>query len=404
MYLPRTIEKEMPLLCERFKVLLVTGMREAGKSTLLRHLSGSSRASISLDGFDERDLAAHAPKAFFRRHPLPLFIDEIQRAPELFLQLKAEVDCSDAMGSAWLAGAQRFSLMKNVGDSLAGRLFEIRLMPLSLYERLGLGLRQKPFLPAEEPAAVLPQQPAGEIWPLIWQGAWPGVIALGAKERNAFYEAFLSAFFDRDLRDLCSIENPDAFRRFMQALAQSSSQELRIGKLSALAGISAPTVKRWLGLAEAAGLIYLLAPFFSSKSKTLVKSPKVYFTDTGLAAWLCGFASPEALRRDSCAGAFLETFAVTEILKSWRHCGIEPELCFYRDAKKPSGIDLLIHAEGKWHPVGIKMSEHPDRSMIRHFEELRQMELKTGCGAVICLSDSVHWLSDDAAAHSVWHL
>lgn len=190
----------------------------------------------------------------------------------------------------------------------------------------------------------------------------------------------------------------------MKALALRMGQELRINKLSELTGVSDPTVKRWLRLAETAGLIYLLPPFFSNKTKTLVKSPKIYCTDTGLCASLCGFSTAEEMQRDTNAGAFFETFVVSEIRKSWRHNGLEPELYFYRDAKKQSEIDLLIHAEGKWHPVEIKMSEHPERSMIRHFGELSNMDLEVGCGAVICSGDSVRFLSDDVAAHSVWNL
>lgn len=404
MYLPRTIEKEIPSLCQRFKVLLTTGMRQVGKSTLLSHLSEGARTYVTLDDAEERGLAENAPRAFFSRHPLPLFIDEIQRAPQLFLQLKAEVDRSDLMGAAWLSGSQRFSLMKGVGDSLAGRLFEIHLMPLSLYERFGSGLLQKPYLPSEEPAEVLSPRSMEETWSLIWQGGWPAVIALTPRERSQFYESFLSTFLDRDLRDLGSIEDLSVFRRFMKALALRTGQELRINKLSELTGVSDPTVKRWLRLAETAGLIYLLPPFFSNKTKTLVKSPKIYFIDTGLCAWLCGFSTAEEMHRDTNAGAFFETFVVSEILKSWRHNGLEPELYFYRDAKKQSEIDLLIHAEGKWHPVGIKMSEHPERSMIRHFSELSNMDLEVGCGAVICSSDSVRFLKDDVVAHSVWNL
>ena len=194
MNLPRTIEKEIPSLGQRFKVLLTTGMRQVGKSTLLSHLSQGTRTYVTLDDAEERELVENAPSAFFRRHPLPLFIDEIQRAPQLFLQLKAVVDRSDLMGAAWLPGSQSFSLMKGVGDSLAGRLFEIHLMPLSLYERFGSGLPQKPYLPSEEPAEVLSPRSMEETWSLIWQGDWPAVKALTPKERSQFYESFLSTW------------------------------------------------------------------------------------------------------------------------------------------------------------------------------------------------------------------
>ncbi len=404
MYLSRTIEKEIPGLCKNFKVLLVTGMRQVGKSTLLQQLSDKNRSYVSLDNYDDYQLAENAPSVFFRQHELPLVIDEIQRVPTLFRQVKAEVDKSIEGGRVWISGSQRFSLMKGVGDSLAGRLFEVHLMPLSIYEREGKGLMQVPYVPSEGFKNELSQKSPQQTWKVIWQGAWPKVIGMSQKERAQFFEAFIQTFIDRDIRTLGNIEKVMDFRKFMVALAMRTGQELRLNKLSELTGVSALTAKRWLSIAEASGIIYLLRPFSTNATKTLTKSPKIYFTDTGLAAYLCGFSTPEEMQQDMNAGAFFETFVVVEILKSWRHNGFEPDLYFYRDAKKQSEIDLLIHANGAYHPVEIKMSGHPNFAMTRHFHELKGMGIKVGQGAVICNTEETRYLSDDVVAHSVWKI
>lgn len=404
MYLRRTVERAIPSLCKNFKVLLVTGMRQVGKRTLLQQLSESERQYITLDNFEDFELASHAPSAFFKQHALPLTIDEIQRVPSLFRQVKAEVDKSTETGKVWISGSQRFSLMKNVGDSLAGRLFEVHLMPLSIYEREGKGLLQTPYLPSNELKTHLDVKSSIETWKIIWQGAWPKLLDMSAKERTQFFEAFVQTFLERDIRTLGNIEKLVDFRKFMMALAMRTGQELRINKFCEIARVSEPTVKRWLSVAEASGLIYLLRPFSTNATKTLTKSPKVYFCDTGLAAFLCGFSTPEEMHRDMNAGAFFETFVITEILKSWRHNGLEPDLYFYRNLKKQSEIDLLIHANGLYHPIEIKMSEQPNFAMTRHFDELKDLQINVGQGAVICNCPNYRYLKDDVIAHNLWQI
>ena len=184
MYLSRTAEKEIPQLNANFKVLLVTGMRQVGKSTLLQHLTEGNRKYVSMDNFDDLDLAEQSPGAFFLQHPLPLFIDEIQRVPKLFRQLKFEVDKTNENGQVWLSGSQRFSLMQGVGDSLAGRVFELHLMPLSIYEREGKGKWQQPYFPGADRSPHLEQRSLEELWEMIWQGAWPALINKNKKQQK----------------------------------------------------------------------------------------------------------------------------------------------------------------------------------------------------------------------------
>ena len=404
MYLHRTVEQSLPSLCQNFKVILISGMRKVGKRTLLQYLATNDRKYVSLGKFEDYELALTSPSAFFRQHQLPLIIDEIQRVPQLFRQVKAEVDKSDACSQVWLSGSQRFSLMQNVGDSLAGRIFEVHLMPLSIYERDGKGLLQSNYVPSEDLKNHLDLRSPSETWDIIWQGAWPELYRANSNGRSQFFEAFIQTLLERDIQTDRKIGKLAEFRKFLKALAMCTAQELRINKLSKLSGVTEPTVKRWLEVAQAIGLIYLLQPFSSDRSKTLTKSPKVYFCDTGLAAYLCGFSTANQMQRDTNAGAFFKTFVVTEILKSWYHNSIKPEMYYYRDAKKNTNVDLIIHANGLYHPVQVCMCEQPNISMARHFSELDNLGLKRGFGAVICNCPSHRYLSDNVIAHSIWQI
>ena len=404
MYLHRTVEQSLPSLCQNFKVILISGMRKVGKRTLLQYLTTDNRKYVSLGKFEDYELALTSPSAFFRQHQLPLIIDEIQRVPQLFRQVKAEVDKSDACSQVWLSGSQRFSLMQNVGDSLAGRIFEVHLMPLSIYEREGKSLLQSNYIPSEDLKNHLDPRSPSETWDIIWQGAWPELYRANSKGRSQFFEAFIQTLLERDTQTDRKIGKLAEFRKFLKALAMCTAQELRINKLSKLSGVTEPTVKRWLEVAQAIGLIYLLQPFSSDRSKTLTKSPKVYFCDTGLAAYLCDFSTANQMQRDTNAGAFFKTFVVTEILKSWYHNSIKPEMYYYRDAKKNTNVDLLIHANGLYHPVQVCMCEQANISMARHFSELDNLGLKRGFGAVICNCPSHRYLSDTVIAHSIWQI
>lgn len=404
MYLHRTIEQSLPSLCQNFKVILISGMPKVGKRTLLQYLATDDHKYVSLGNFEDYELALTSPSAFFRQHQLPLIIDEIQRVPQLFRQVKAEVDKSDACGQVWLSGSQRFSLMQNVGDSLAGRIFEVHLMPLSIYERDGKGLLQSNYIPSEDLKNHLDLRSPSETWDVIWQGAWPELYRANSKGRSQFFEAFIQTLLERDIQAPRKIGKLAEFRKFLKALAMCTAQELRINKLSKLSGVTEPTVKRWLEVAQAIGLIYLLQPFSSDRSKTLTKSPKVYFCDTGLAAYLCDFSTASQMQRDTNADAIFKTFVITELLKSWYHNSIKPEIYYYRDAKKNTNVDLLIHANGLYHPVQVCMCVQPNISMVRHFSELDNLGVKRGFGAVICNCTSHRYLNDNVIAHSIWQI
>ncbi|MDO5532854.1 ATP-binding protein [Sutterella sp.] len=403
MYLHRTIEKVTPRLSQGFDVVMLSSMRQAGKRTALKRMCEPSRTCVTLDDPAALDLATNAPRDFFEQYAPPVLIDRAERAPGLFRAIAA--DPRPGKGGIWLSGPRKLELVKDVGDSPAGRILELQMMPMSLYERNGRGLDQHPYLPDFSACGFSEPRAPEAVWETILQGGWPEALHLNARERRQFFSAFLMNFLEQDIARLWNIGKLDAFRRFMQALALRTGQELRIGELAALAGIDPATAKRWLSVAEASGLVYLLKPLAGNGTRVLTKSPRVYMTDTGLAAFLSRKTTVVELRSDMNAGAFFETFVVTEILKSWLHNGLEPDFHFLRDQKSGGEIDLIIHHEGTWYPMEIKSTISPNSEMAKHFVQIDRLGLRRGTGAVICSTPNrKRFLSEDIITHSVWEI
>lgn len=400
-YLPRTIEPIIKSASEVFKVVALTGVRQAGKSTCLKTLAdGTDRRFYSLDREENLLDAQASPAAFLDRRPFPLLLDEIQLVPHLLLEVKARVDEESEYGQVWVSGSQKFALMKGLVDTMVGRVCPLELMPLSIYEREGLGLEQKPFVPSNHPPSKLAQRSSEDIWNLIWHGAWPAVQNMKSFQRRQFYRSLIQTYLERDLYQV-DVSKLSDFKIFLIQLARRTGQELRINALAQDVGVTDKTIKAWLSVVENTGIIYLLRPYYANIGKQFVKSPKIYFCDTGLAAELLKFDSPENLARSNEAGAFFETFVVTELLKSWVHNGEEPQFYFYRDSKRQKEIDLLIRSNGKLHPVEIKCSTAPTQSAIKNFSELDALNEEIGHGAVISMSPRTYALSDKVTAHSI---
>ncbi len=404
-YLPRTIEPVIKEVSEIFKVVLLTGSRQCGKSTCMERLSEDAhRERLNLDDEILLSEAKNSADQFLEHHKFPVFIDEIQRAPNLFLQIKAKVDAIPSYGQVWASGSQKFSLMQGVADSLAGRICPLDLMPLSIYERVGKGLEQKPYVPSPDPSKILETEAKEDLWKTIWQGAWPRVIGMTERQRTFFYNGLVQTYLERDVRTQAGVEKLAEYRSFLRELALRTGQELRIGDIAKSVGVSDKSIKGWLSLAENSGLIYLLRPYYANIGKQFVKSPKVYFTDTGLAAYLIGFSSPEKMAEYTTAGAFFETFVIMEILKGWVHNGLRPELFFYRDSKSQKEIDLLIRSDGKLYPVEIKLGSQPKKDAIKNFSVLEELPEEIGHGAVICTAEKPYGLAEGVTAHSVWQI
>lgn len=401
-YLPRTLETVISKASARYKGVMLTGMRQVGKSTMLRSMAGS-RQYVNLDRFQVLDLAKNAPDAFFKQYPLPLLIDEFQRAPDLGLELKAILDETNERGRVWLTGSQKLGLRRSVAEALSGRVAGFELFPFSLYEMQGKGALHKPFLPTGDLArGQLDPLDQDALWKIIWQGMWPEVMHDDPDQRDVFFDSLLRTYIEKDVLAV-GVRRLSDFERFLTVLASRIGQEFAIGEVQKETGIAAETTREWLNVAVETGVIYLLPPFFENVGKTLIKKPKLYFTDTGFAAWLCRSPDPKALRSTYNAGAFFENFVVMEILKSWRHNGKNALFYFYRDTNKKE-IDLLIREGDTYYPIEIKSTDTPHRKMLDNFAVLKGDAVKRGPGALICTCSEARYLTSDVVALPVWDL
>jgi len=389
-YLSRTLEPRFLEASSQMPVLLLTGPRQIGKTTFLRHLAGSDRTYVTLDDPLTRELAVADPGLFLQRFKPPILVDEIQYAPGLLPLIKLLVDQDRQPGQVWLTGSQQFHLMKGVSESLAGRVGVLQLQGFSQSERQGTPFLP-PFLPTE--AGLRPRQgrPALELGPLfrqVWLGSYPALHQEPAPGRDLFYGSYLQTYLQRDVRDLTQVGNERSFLKFLRACAARTGQLLNLADLCRDADISPPTGKIWLSILVSSGIIHLLEPFHSNLSKRLAKTPKLYMLDTGLAAYLTEWSTPETLEAGAMNGAMLETWVVVEILKSYWHNGRRAPLHFYRD-KDQREIDLLIQQDQTLYPIEIKKTAQPGKEAIRHFQALEKLEpagFRTGPGALVCLA------------------
>jgi predicted AAA+ superfamily ATPase len=396
MYIKRTSEDVIKNLSKQFKVVLVTGARQVGKSTLLKHCD-ENRNYVSLDDLSERELAINEPKLFLETHKAPLIIDEIQYAPELLSYIKLIVDKSDKKGQYWLTGSQQFHLMKNVSESLAGRVGILDLMGLSLAE-LSQTPNNEPFFPdleyIEKRRENHKNYSTSDIFKIIYNGSFPALNNQDEfQDRNAFYSAYIRTYIERDIRDLSSISNEMKFLNFIRVVAARTGQVLKYSELANAVDISEPTAKTWLSVLVSSNIVYLLEPYYRNITKRMTKMPKIYFLDTGLCSYLTGWSSPEVIEKGAMNGAFFETFVVSEILKSYRHNGERPLIYWYRDTQQKE-IDLLIERDGKLHPIEIKLTSNPNKSMLKHFNILDNQ----GYGGLICMRESDIPLTEDVSA------
>lgn len=396
MYATRTLEGFFKKAAVQFPVMLVTGARQVGKTTFLRHL-GSERLYVTLDDPLILDLARRDPALFMQRFPPPVLIDEIQYAPELLPYIKIAADQHREASAYWLTGSQQFHLMQNVSESLAGRVGVVQLLGLS--RREALGLTQSAFLPQASILAERSRTSAllalPELYQLIWRGAYPAMVLNPDTDRNLFFSSYVQTYLQRDIRDLARVGDEMSFLRFLRAAAARTGQLLNLAELARDADVAPNTAKNWLSILQASGIVYLLEPWHTNVTKRLVKAPKLYFLDTGLCAWLTGWSSPETLEAGAFSGNILETWIMTELLKSWWHNGLQPPFYYYRD-KDQKEIDLLIMQDGKVYPLEFKKTASPDKDTVRHFSVLNKLNIPVGEGGVICLCTQSLPLTDMA--------
>lgn len=398
MYIKRHAEKTVKQLSKMFGAVLVAGPRQVGKTTMLDKLTGDINKVI-LDDPIIRASAEEESRTFFKDNPPPVFVDEIQKAPALFEQIKMLLDRDRKKGQFYMCGSQQFKMMKDVSESLAGRIGLVTLLGLSLREAYNVS-NAAPFVPTPEYFAErkndLPDISYNDVWKIIHRGSMPELRENPDFDWQMFYGAYVRTYIDRDVRELSEIGDTVKFTKFMVAAAASTAQLLNLASLSRNVGISQPTAERWLSILVASNIVYLLQPYSNNIVKRAIKTPKLYFLDTGLAAYLTKWNTTDVLKNGAMAGAFFETFVISEIIKSYYNKGIlELPLYFYRD-KDMREIDLLIEDGGTLYPLEIKKHADPSKKDIDAFSVLDKIpDVKRGPGGVICLYDKLITLQGD---------
>jgi len=380
-----------------FGAILVTGARQVGKTTLLKEVAKGARY-VTLDDPLQLNSAANQSGTFFKDNPPPVFVDEIQYTPDLFPQIKIILDRERKKGQFYLSGSQQFRMMKNVSESLAGRLGILNLPGLSLRELFGVS-SDLPFLPADDYFAQRKDDTVNvsysDIWRIIHRGCMPELCANPEFDWQMFYASYVKTYIERDVRDLSQVGDEIKFLQFMTVAAGCTGQLLNVASIARDVGISQPTAERWLSIMVTSNLIYLLSPYHNNIIKRTVKTPKLYFLDTGLAAYLTRWNTPDVLKNGAMAGAFFETFVISEIMKGYGNRGaLEMPLYFYRD-RDGNEIDLLIAENGTLYPIEIKKHADPDRSDVKAFSVLDKIPgMKRGSGGVVCLYDNLIALTE----------
>ncbi len=397
-YLQRHIEDIVEQSFRTFKSVLVTGARQTGKSTLL-DTKYPSVNKVSFDDTFMEDQANENPDMFLSMNGVPLYLDEVQYVPALFRYLKMHCDKNKANGQYLLTGSQPFRLMKMASESMAGRVAIIELATLSLREIFHSDFKM-PFIPTLEyiRARKGTERKPENVWQIIHRGLYPEVQNPDL-DWSMFYSSYVKTYLERDVRELSNVQDLSAFRNLMIACAARTGQMLNYSNIADEIGKDANTVKSWISVLEASGLVYILEPFANSTLKRAIKTPKLYFRDTGLAAYLTRWLTPESLANGAMSGPFFETFVISEILKSYSNRGLDYRyfVSYYRgkDKKKitkngteqyvESEIDFIIEQDGVLYPIEIKKDEHPDANMTSAFQVLNDLpDKKRGTGAVIC--------------------
>lgn len=393
-------------LSKSYSAILLTGPRQAGKTTMLRSLAEKEnigREYISLDDLTARDMAKNDPALFLQLHKPPVLIDEVQYAPELFTYVKIHIDEHHNPGDFWMTGSQIFRLMRGVQESLAGRVALLHMSPVSQREIIG-----SPCVPfttdfdrliAEKDKIAPVTTP--EMFERIWNGSMPGIISGEYPDRNMYYSSYLSTYVERDVRDISGTVDALKFNRFVTAVAARTSQLLNYKAIADDADIDMPTAKNWINILETLGIIFLLHPYSNNVLKRTIKTPKVYFYDTGLVCYLTKWSSSEVAESGAMSGALLENFAVSEIMKSYQNAGLEPYLYFYRD-RDAKEIDVIMEGDGKLCPLEIKKTATPDKRLIKAFSLIDKSPLQLGVGAVLCMAGELGAFDKDNLIVPIW--
>lgn len=391
-YLKRDLERKFLKMNDHFKAILVTGARQVGKTTMLKHLAeGSNRTYVSLDNYMARDLAKSDPVLFFQTYQPPILIDEIQKAPELFEQIKIMCDATEEKGLFWITGSQQYNMMKQVRETLAGRICILNLYSLSQREKQGilidedLDLSLQSLLKRQQ---LFPKNNIVNIFNHIWTGGMPDVQDVDGEIRDEYFNSYVETYLMRDAAEAGGITDTVKFLRFLNACAALVSQQVNYSTLAEAADISEPTAKSWLNILQGLGIVYLLKPYENNELKRLVKMPKLYFCDTALCAYLSMWMSPGTLMNGAASGHYYENYVVMEFVRTYAYSKSKANLSYYRDANSKE-IDIFIEENDTIHPIEIKKSAAPDRRETKKYSVIDKASLQRGCGGIVCMCEEV---------------
>lgn len=403
-YINRSLEKTILQVTKEYPVILVTGPRQVGKTTMLQKMmEGSDRNYVTLDDLNDRNLAKNDPELFLQLHKPPVLIDEVQYAPELFTYIKISVDKNHRPGDFWLTGSQVFKLMRGVQESLAGRVAVLSLTSLTQAEIYGGELT--PFeINAESLSTRRNERKEAdtlEVFNRIYRGSMPALISGQNSDSRIFYNSYVSTYIERDIRELSDSIDALKFLRFITAVAARTGQMLNVADIAQDADINQKQAKDWLAILETLGLIFYLHPYSNNLLKRLVKTPKLYFFDTGLVCYLTKWSSPETLESGAMNGAILENYVVSEIVKSYLNSGKEPYIYYYRD-KDAKEIDVILEHDGVLNPIEIKKSSNPGTELVKVFSLIDKGDIRRDKGAVICMKPELSAIDRENFIVPVW--
>lgn len=405
-YIPRAIEETFIRLSAEFPAILLTGPRQVGKTTMLEKLmreENHGREYVTLDDLTEREMAKNDPKMFFQIHKPPVFIDEVQYAPELFSYIKMHIDKTHNPGDFWLTGSQAFKLMKGVHESLAGRVCLLNMSSMSQAEICGVST--KPFElnidKLTERAKEVKSVDTPELYKRIFNGGMPALTSGQFTDRRTVYSSYISTYIDRDVKALSGTIDSLKFMNFITATAALAGQMVNYKTMADAADIDQIKAKDWLNILETLGIVFYLHPYSNNVLKRTVTKPKLYFYDTGLVAYLTKWSDSETLMNGAMSGAILENFAVSEIIKSYHNCGLDLYIYYYRD-RDTKEIDIIMEGDGKLYPIEIKKTASPASQLTRVFGVIDKSPLIRGTGAVLCTSDKLSAFNSDNLIVPIW--
>ena len=389
-YITRELERKFMQMDSFFKVVLVTGARQVGKTTMLRHLAeGTNRTYVTLDDLMARELAQTDPVLFFQTYKPPVLIDEVQHAPQLFERIKLMSDNTEETGQFWLTGSQQYSMMKHVRETLAGRIGILNLYSLSQREKKGV-LFDKPldfsFESLLERQKKLPPNDITDVFEHIWRGGMPQVQTADEEMRQEYFSSYIDTYLMRDVAEAGGITDSAKFMKLLRTCAALTAEQVNYSTLAVAADISEPTAKDWVRILEGLGIVYLLQPYSNNELKRLVKTPKLYFCDTGLCAYLSMWLTRDTLMNGAASGHYYENYVVTELLKNYSYGKAKANLCYYRDSNAKE-IDVLVELNGSVHPLEIKKSASPDRKEVKKYEILDKASIPRGSGGIVCMCE-----------------